>query len=149
MEVAELKDFELVQQWNAAFCREAGVPTAATPERLRGLVQAGEMFLWKIPQPVSMAVAVQPTPNGIRVSGVYTPPGHRRKGYATALVAALSQRLLDSGRKFCFLFADLANPTSNGIYERIGYEPVCDFQEYDFVRSERNGDAALGAGAGR
>ena len=49
-----------------------------------------------------------------------------------ATVAALSQLLLDSGRKFCFLFTDLSNPTSNHIYQAIGYRPVCDVDEYRF-----------------
>jgi predicted GNAT family acetyltransferase len=40
--------------------------------------------------------------------------------------------ILDSGKKFCFLFTDQANPTSNSIYQKIGYEPVCDFHEYTF-----------------
>jgi predicted GNAT family acetyltransferase len=67
-----------------------------------------------------------PTPNGIRIGPVYTPPALRGRGYATALVAELSQTLLDQGRRFCFLFTDLANPTSNAIYERIGYVRVCE-----------------------
>ncbi|HZO61805.1 MAG TPA: GNAT family N-acetyltransferase [Gaiellaceae bacterium] len=67
-----------------------------------------------------------PTPNGIRIGPVYTPPALRGRGYATALVAGLSQRLLDGGRQFCFLYTDLANPTSNAIYERIGYVKVCE-----------------------
>jgi predicted GNAT family acetyltransferase len=67
-----------------------------------------------------------PTPNGIRIGPVYTPPEHRGRGYATALVAGLSQALLDGGRRFCFLYTDLANPTSNAIYERIGYVKVAE-----------------------
>jgi predicted GNAT family acetyltransferase len=67
-----------------------------------------------------------PTPNGIRIGPVYTPPEHRGRGYATALVAGLSQALLDRGRRFCFLYTDLANPTSNAIYERIGYVKVAE-----------------------
>jgi predicted GNAT family acetyltransferase len=47
-------------------------------------------------------------------------------------VAALSQQLLDAGWEFCALFTDLANPTSNSIYQRIGYRPVADFDEYIF-----------------
>jgi uncharacterized protein len=73
---------------------------------------------------VSIAGWGGPTPNGIRIGPVYTPPGLRGRGYATALTAELSQRLLDGGRRFCFLFTDLADPTSNAIYERIGYVRV-------------------------
>ena len=67
-----------------------------------------------------------PTPNGIRIGAVFTPPDLRRRGYASACVAAVSQSVLDAGRKFCFLYADIANPTSNHIYQEIGYQPVCD-----------------------
>jgi hypothetical protein len=67
-----------------------------------------------------------PTPNGIRIGPVYTPPERRGRGYATALVAELSQTLLAGGRRFCFLYTDLANPTSNAIYERIGYVKVAE-----------------------
>ena len=80
--------------------------------------------MWDHGGPVSMASATGPTPNGIRVNGVYTPPEHRGRGYATACVAALSARLLAEGRRFCFLFTDAANPTSNAIYQRIGYVPL-------------------------
>ena len=81
---------------------------------------------------VSMAGFGGRTPNGIRIGPVYTPPELRGRGYASALTAAVTQRLLDRGRRFCFLFTDLANPTSNSIYQRIGYEPVSDFDFWSF-----------------
>ena len=68
----------------------------------------------------------------MRVNAVYTPPGLRGRGYASACVAALSQKLLDEGRRYCFLFTDLANPTSNRIYQAVGYEAVVDVDEYKF-----------------
>ena len=80
-----------------------------------------------------MAGASGRTPNGIRVGAVYTPPEKRRRGYASALVAALSQEQLDGGKKFCFLYTELANATSNKIYQQVGYEPVSDVDEYGFV----------------
>jgi predicted GNAT family acetyltransferase len=81
---------------------------------------------------VSMA-AVRPSVVGLpRVSLVYTPAEHRRHGYAGAGVAALSQHLLDDGARACMLFADLANPTSNGVYQRIGYRPVADADVWRF-----------------
>jgi predicted GNAT family acetyltransferase len=79
-----------------------------------------------------MAGSTGPTPHGIRIGAVYTPPEYRQRGYASACVAYLSQMMLDSGRKFCFLFTDLSNPTSNHIYQQIGYEPVCDVDNYVF-----------------
>jgi predicted GNAT family acetyltransferase len=70
------------------------------------------------------------TPNGRRVGYVYTPPAHRRHGYATALVAYLSERILEDGCRFCFLYTDLDNPVSNSIYQQIGYRPVCDVMDW-------------------
>ena len=91
------------------------------------------MYLWEDSQrPVSIAGFGSPTPHGVRIGPVYTPPDLRGRGYASSLVAKTSQRLLDAGRQFCFLFTDLANPISNHIYQEIGYEPVCDVAEYRF-----------------
>ena len=84
--------------------------------------------------PVSFSGYGGLTPNGIRIGPVYTPPELRRRGYASALVAELTKTLLDGGRKFCFLFTDLANPTSNSIYQRVGYEPVSDADQWVFGR---------------
>lgn len=88
--------------------------------------------MWDDGQPVSLAGYSGPTPHGIRVGPVYTPPAQRGKGYASACVAALSRLLLDGGRAYCFLFTDMGNPTSNPIYQAIGYRPVCDVDEYRF-----------------
>ena len=95
-------------------------------------VAEGRLFLWCDPDPVSMAGWAGRTPNGVRINFVYTPPVNRGRGYATAAVSALTQRLLHAGRRFCFLFTDLANPTSNRIYRSIGYEHLCDFMHIDF-----------------
>ena len=89
------------------------------------------VVLWEDERTVSLAAFGNPTPNGIRIGPVYTPPEHRRHGYASALVAELSARLL-AERRFCFLFTDLANPTANRIYEQIGYRRVCEAAEIVF-----------------
>jgi len=129
-------DRELLVEWFGAFQREAlgeddDTGVAQSIERwLTGADRA--LYLWEDGQPVSMAGAGGPTPHGIRISAVFTPPERRRRGYASALVAAASQEQLDGGRRFCFLFTDLGNPTSNHIYQEIGYQPVCDMDEYHF-----------------
>jgi len=92
----------------------------------------GMMFWEDGIQPVSMAGYAGPTPNGIRIGAVYTPPAQRKKGYASACVAGLSQYLLDLGFQFCFLFTDLMNPTSNHIYQQIGYQAVSDVDTFEF-----------------
>jgi uncharacterized protein len=130
-------DEELAVRWLEAFAAEAlpGEPAEDASEFLERRLadpDAG-LVLWEDERPVSLAGYAGPTPSGIRVAPVYTPPELRRRGYASALTARLTQVLLDGGRRFCFLFTDLANPTSNSIYQRIGYEPVTDV---DFWRFE-------------
>ncbi|TFF95592.1 MAG: GNAT family N-acetyltransferase [Promethearchaeota archaeon] len=84
-------------------------------------------------EPVCMARKAGKTPNGQLINYVYTPPHLRRNGYATECVAKLSKHLLEEeNNKFCFLFTDLANPTSNSIYMKIGYKPIIDFHQYEF-----------------
>ena len=65
---------------------------------------------------------------------VYTPPEHRGTGYGSAVTAAVSQHALDAGARDVILFTDLANPTSNSIYQKIGYRPVYDSTELEFTR---------------
>lgn len=133
------EDRGLCLRWTAGFLEEALDETdpvqaektcgrfADSPPEVRGL------YLWEVDGvPVSMAGYMRPTPNGICIGAVYTPPEQRRRGYAGALVAAVSQMMLDAGKHFCFLFTDLANPTSNRIYQAIGYRPVCDVDEIRF-----------------
>jgi uncharacterized protein len=93
--------------------------------------ESAGIVIWDDGEPVSFAAYGNPTPHGVRIGPVYTPPHRRRKGYASALTAALSARLLRTYR-FCFLFTDLANPTANRIYERIGYRRVCEAAEIAF-----------------
>ncbi len=79
-----------------------------------------------------MASLLGATRHGIRVGLVYTPPALRGRGYASACVAATSDRALASGRRFCTLYTDLANPTSNGVYRRIGYRRIGDSRMIGF-----------------
>lgn len=82
---------------------------------------------------VSIALATRPQIKGICVGGVYTPPAFRRRGYARALVAEVSKELLARSYELTNLFTDLSNPTSNKIYQEVGYQPVCDYHQYEFV----------------
>jgi uncharacterized protein len=142
--VATADDFELVLRWWLAFgdevLHEGGPGRDHADENVRHKLGSptGGILLWDDGgEPVCLAGWGGPTPNGIRVGPVYTPPERRGRGYATALTAELSQRLLDGnlfegGRRFCFLYTDLANPTSNAIYERIGYRRVAESAEIVF-----------------
>jgi uncharacterized protein len=90
--------------------------------------------LWEVDgEPVCAVGYGNPTPTGVRIGPVYTPPAHRGSGYASALTAHVSAGQLAAGRSFCFLYTDLANPTSNKIYVAIGYRRVCDSIQYAFA----------------
>jgi uncharacterized protein len=133
----ERSDRELAAGWMDAFAEEAlPEPPPGTSEEFvdrREEDPDGGIVLWEDDGAVvSMAGFGGRTPNGIRIGPVYTPPELRGRGYASALTAAVTKRLLDGGLRFCFLFTDLANPTSNSIYQRIGYEPVSDFDFWSF-----------------
>jgi GNAT superfamily N-acetyltransferase len=129
---------ELVTAWAVAFGAEAlPLSDRHAADAARDVVirrtRAGELFAWVVDdQLVAMAGLARPTTRTITVNFVYTPPAHRRRGYATALVAAISAEGLRRGKEACALYTDLANPTSNSIYQKIGYRPVCDSRQYAF-----------------
>ena len=134
-------DIPVVLRWLTAFAEEAlgelaHIEDAEGAYRRRETDPDGAWLLWDDDGPVSLAAYGSPTPTGTRVGPVYTPPEHRGRGYATSLVAELTAERLATGLGFCFLFTDLANPTSNAIYARIGYEPVADWDQWAFAPLE-------------
>jgi predicted GNAT family acetyltransferase len=121
-------DVPVARAWMAGFIRETrsrhvGADTAAR------LIEQRRLHLWVNGEPRCMVGAVRETPNTAGVAAVYTPPPFRNHGYASVAVATLSQQLLNMGKRSCFLYTDLANPVSNSIYRRVGYEPVDDVVE--------------------
>lgn len=139
LRLATLEDAPLAAEWFLAFVREA-LPEDETPdiaERARRAIEQERLYLWKVPddngsqdgwRAVSLVAASRPLPRGRNVGPVYTPPAERGKGYASNATAALSALLLEQGHEYTTLFTDLANPTSNKIYQAIGYRPVCDYE---------------------
>lgn len=135
-------DRDLLTTWLSAFSYESVPDPEDHVERIRRSLDARltsedeGYWLWQDGGvPVSLAGYWGPTPTGIRVGPVYTPPEARRRGYATTLVADLSRWLLGRGRRACFLYTDLTNPTSNRIYTQIGYEWVCENTVFRFDRA--------------
>ena len=128
-------DRDLLVAWSDAFGREAvpGEPQdPARPIDMR-LKTSGLLWLWERDgAAVSTAYLSPPVAGVMRVSGVYTPPELRGRGYASACVAAMSQVALDFGADACMLYTDLSNPTSNKIYQAIGYRPVDDAADWRF-----------------
>jgi uncharacterized protein len=138
LRLADRSDRELIVEWLHAFHAEAlphDAPTldAAQLVDRRLAIPTGGFALWDVGGAVtSLSGYGGRTPNGTRIGPVYTPPDLRRRGYAGALVAALTQRLLDGGLQHCFLYTDLSNPTSNRVYTGVGYELVCESVDYAF-----------------
>ena len=136
---ATAEDRAQILAWVRAFATEALPDPDEAFDRLERNLESrfggegGGFWLWEDRgEPVSLSGFSGPTPTGIRIGPVYTPPEHRQHGYATTLVADLSAWLLEQGHRACFLYTDLANPTSNRIYVEIGYERVCDAMEFSF-----------------
>jgi predicted GNAT family acetyltransferase len=136
MRLASAEDRRVLVNWFDAFVAESvpgDAPHQDGGEAVdRRLASTGGFALWEDGDVVSMSGFGGETPHGIRIGPVYTPPAFRRRGYGSALVAELSGRLLGEGREYCFLYTDLANPTSNRIYMDIGYELVCESADYAF-----------------
>jgi len=120
-------DLLILEPWAEAFFKEVGLrdPGDAAREQVR----EGRLFVWEDGQPASMSAWAGRTGDTVRINAVFTPPDLRGRGYASACVASLTQRLLDEGLGSCCLYTDLANPTSNKIYQAVGYRPVCDAGE--------------------
>jgi predicted GNAT family acetyltransferase len=136
--LAEPRDRELIAAWLTAFSAEAtpGQPTPGDSLEVADRWIARQyrtLYLWEDGEEVVCLVgAGGATPNGVRIGPVYTPPDLRGRGYATSLTAAATQDQLDQGRRFVTLFTDLANPTSNRIYQAIGYRPLRDVDVIGF-----------------
>ncbi len=132
---ASSADSELVAAWLAAFDAEVlpGEVSYRTPESVQRLMDAGTVHLWEVDgRAVSLVNYARPLVTGITIAPVYTPPQERGRGYASNAVAQLSQKLLDMGYAYVCLFTDQSNPTSNKIYQAVGYRPVCDYADYAF-----------------
>lgn len=138
---ATSRDVDLITAWMSAFTHEAisgqQPPTSgALAQRIDQ--QPPSIWLWTIDgQPTSLCWQSMPAAGVVRVSAVFTPKHQRGHGYASANVAAVSQRALDAGASACMLYTDRTNPTSNRIYEAIGYEHIGDALECLFTEIVR------------
>ena len=128
-------DMFFAPYWERAFseeCRSTVFSISDNVKRIRKRLGMNSHFIWEDGVPVSQAVHGRDTPNGAVINLVYTPPHYRGRGYATAIVAALSGSLLERGRSFCCLFAEADNPISRGIYNKLGYHDVCELEDIRF-----------------
>lgn len=129
---AARSDRDLMIKWMRAFNRDAGVPEMNVDSAIERRLRGGRLFVWENDRLGSMVGTSPPIAGVVRLGPVYTPPEVRRHGYATALVADVSRRALVAGATKCMLYTDLANPTSNSIYQAVGYRRSNDAQEYRF-----------------
>jgi RimJ/RimL family protein N-acetyltransferase len=135
-------DRQQIVEWTGAFASATGL-SMPDPRRLVDTwLAAGDVFLWEDEDPRAMVAVSGWTPHGARIGYVYTPEAWRGRGYGTSCTYELSRRCLEAGRRFCCLYTDRANPTSNAIYRRIGYLPIGDVTEYELEagRPEKNSE---------
>jgi predicted GNAT family acetyltransferase len=136
------RDRELALQWFAAFADEA-LPEemrerSRQPARIDSLLDDSNddsgLWSWDVEGEPRSLTGFTRIPGGSRIGPVYTPPQQRGRGYASNLVARISSWLLETGAEACYLYTDLANPTSNKIYTDIGYEQVAESANLEFDR---------------
>ena len=130
---AEPGDRDVLSAWTEVFVADAKIPEPVDASKVIGdAIDRGRLYVWDDGRPVSMAAWTGKTPNGVRINFVYTPRELRGKGYGTACVKALTQRQLEQGNDFCWLYTDLSSNASRNVFKRIGYRPVSDVAEYSF-----------------
>lgn len=122
----------MLRGWSTAFFAEAGARTSPRDE-FGPRIDAGLLFVWEVDETVVSMAAVSAAQGGVsRVGLVYTPPENRKQGFASACVASLTAQELTTPGRTCMLYTDLTNPTSNGIYQAVGYRRVGDAVELTF-----------------
>jgi GNAT superfamily N-acetyltransferase len=133
--LAEEPDRVLLCRWYQAFLDELGERDGDVADAVDDRMSYHGIAVWEVDgEPVSMAARTRPIAGMVRVGPVYTPPDARRNGYAAGVTAAVSARAREVADEV-LLFTDLANPTSNGIYRRLGYVPLQDRWRCEVVRS--------------
>ncbi|RKT07436.1 putative GNAT family acetyltransferase [Streptomyces sp. 3211.6] len=120
-------DLPLLARWTAEFGQECGIPVTPSEASLRDRISYGGFLIWEHEgRPVSLAAFFRPIGSASRIGPVYTPPAERRRGYAAGVTHAASRAAQAAGATEVLLFTDLANPTSNSVYQRLGFTPVED-----------------------
>jgi RimJ/RimL family protein N-acetyltransferase len=131
--VAAAADRDLLIAWMTAFHDEIGENLHHSGGLVDDRLSYEGVMLWEVDgSPVSMASVSRVEAGMLRVLAVYTPKDLRGHGYAGAVTSAVSRAALDAGAEHVVLFADLTNPTSNALYQRLGYRPIEDRTVMEF-----------------
>ena len=133
---ADTTDVEVVAAWLGAFHDEAQphAPIVDWTSLALRRVTSGQFCLWDLDgATVSMAGFSEPAAGVSRVGPVYTPPVWRGRGFGSAVTAAATAAALGARAGQVVLYTDLSNPTSNAIYQDIGYRVDHDAEERTFV----------------
>jgi predicted GNAT family acetyltransferase len=136
LRAARLEEQDLVTSWYDAFMADADEQAgrspgsspheSPTPDEMRRRIETGQIFVWEVDgAPIHVTAATEPAFGVSRVGPVYTPREHRGRGYASRAVYEVSRLIVERGVRAC-LFTDQANPTSNKIYEALGYDRLVD-----------------------
>ncbi len=127
-------DSHMAMDWFTRFQVEAGSHVVDVEPVIRDRIEDQLLWLWEDDdgQPVSMAGRNRTAAGVARIGPVYTPPEHRRRGYGAAITGACTSDALSPGAHGAVLFTDLANLTSNAIYQQIGYRSLRDHLVIEF-----------------
>jgi GNAT superfamily N-acetyltransferase len=133
--IAAPADSGLLLDWLEAFRQEADPSAEPVAERLvADRLSYGGLTLWETGDgPVSLAGVTRAVAGQARIGSVYTPPERRGRGFGGAVTAAVSQAARNAGVAEVLLYTDLANPTSNALYQRLGFQPVSDGVQLVFL----------------
>lgn len=130
--LATQDDVDLLRNWERAFADELDLPTPEDKAEIENRIATKTSFVWRTSSPVATAGFRHITGTCARIIGVYVPPEQRRRGYASAVVHAVTRHALDLGLRNVFLFTDAEDEAPNIVYTRLGYVRVGEYTDYRF-----------------
>ena len=136
--LAQERDRATLEAWESAFAAEAGMPIDDATAIVAARLAQRRQFVWDDDGAVCTVAVSQRIAGVVRLGPVYTPPEHRRRGYAANTVAHVCAKALSNRARECMLFTDLSNPTSNRVYASVGFRRFADWEEHEFTAPERH-----------
>jgi len=123
---AEDPDLDVAVRLYRGFQEEAPTPSTDVVPLVRERLEDRRLWLWDDESglPVSLAARTPAVAGVARIAPVYTPPEHRRHGYATAVTAACTADALARDAERVVLYTDVADPSANAMYQRVGFRPI-------------------------